>query len=122
MIVWITLAFAVLVTVITALAGRGVIPNNGLVGIRTPAIMHNDSSWRCGHRAALPVIVVTTVAVAIGAIVVIVVIVVTQDSTMDATNLAGLGLLALETVGIVAAAIRGNRHASRARDSEFQAN
>jgi len=119
MIVWITLALAILVTVITALAGRGVIPNNGLVGIRTPAIMHSDSSWRGGHRAALPVIVVTTVAVAIGAIVVIVV---TQDSTTDTTNLAGLGLLALETVGIVAAAIRGNRHASRERDSEFQAN
>ncbi|MDJ0376263.1 SdpI family protein [Cryobacterium sp. PH31-L1] len=110
MTVWIALALSLLVSLITVLASRGVIPNNGLVGIRTPAITYSDNSWRQGHAAATPVIIATTVIVVFGAILLLIV---TRDSTTDATNFAGLGLLALEVVGIVAAAIRGNKYASR---------
>lgn len=82
--VWIALALSVFVTVITALAGRGTITANGLVGIRTRATQSSDAAWRAGHRAATPVLVGLTIVTAVAAVIVLVA---THDSSSDATNM-----------------------------------
>lgn len=110
MTVWIALALALVVTAITVLAGQGKIPNNGLVGIRTRNIQFSDVTWKEGHRAAVPYIVGMTVAVVVGAVVILIA---TQDSGPEITNMAGLALLCLNVVGVVAAAIRANAVAGR---------
>ena len=105
MTVWIALALSVFVTVITALAGRGTITANGLVGIRTRATQSSDAAWRAGHRAATPVLVGLTIVTAVAAVIVLVA---TRDSSSDATNTTGLWVLALVGIGIVVAAVRAN--------------
>ena len=44
---------AVLVLIMTILCANGVLPRNRVVGLRVPALMANDESWRVGHRAAI---------------------------------------------------------------------
>jgi len=38
----------------TRAAGRGALPHNGAVGIRTRATQASDEAWRAAHEAALP--------------------------------------------------------------------
>jgi len=108
--IWIAIALAVLVTVIAALAGRGTIPNNGLVGIRTPSIQRTNETWTEAHRAATPLLIGLAIAVTIAGIIGLVT---TSGSTDDTPNFIGLGLLGLDVVVIVAAAIRANTVARR---------
>lgn len=44
---------AVLVLVVVLLAALGVVPRNRVAGIRIPAVLASDESWRAGHRAAI---------------------------------------------------------------------
>jgi hypothetical protein len=46
---------------LTWLASRGILPINPVAGIRLPSTTCTPEAWRAGHRAALPVLVVTVV-------------------------------------------------------------
>jgi uncharacterized membrane protein len=110
MIIWVAIALALLVTAITALAGRGTIPANGLIGIRTPATQQTSETWAEGHKAATPTLVaLSAVVLIVGTIGLFA----TQRSNEDATDFVGLGLLALDLVGFVVAALRANSAARR---------
>ncbi|QNE48237.1 hypothetical protein F1C58_15910 [Glaciihabitans sp. INWT7] len=66
-------AVALIVVAITIACARGTIPVNSLAGIRLRTVMINDSTWRAGHRAALPAELIgagATVVVALAALVV----------------------------------------------------
>lgn len=110
MTIWVAIALAVLVTVITVLAGRGTIPNNGLVGIRTPSVQRTNQTWAEAHRAATPLLLgLSIVVVVVGAVA----LVTTSGRTDDTANFIGLGLLGLDVIAIVAAAVRANSVARR---------
>lgn len=63
---------AVLVLVIAILCANGVLPRNRGVGLRIPALMASDESWRAGHRAAILPSAVGALASVIATIVVLV--------------------------------------------------
>jgi hypothetical protein len=49
---WVALALAVVVFVVTVLCALGVIKENGVVGIRTPATKRSLAAWTRAHRSA----------------------------------------------------------------------
>ncbi|WP_213813657.1 SdpI family protein [Glaciihabitans sp. dw_435] len=59
---------AVIVFVVVILCSNGVIRRNHVVGLRIPAVLASDDSWREGHRVA---VVPTGVGVAVSVIVVL---------------------------------------------------
>jgi hypothetical protein len=109
MIIWAAIALSILVTGITVLAGRGSIPANGLVGIRTPAVTRNDHTWAAGHRAAVPILTAVSAVVAVAGIAALVA---ARDSDHVA-EVAGLVLFGVDTCGIVVAAVRADAVARR---------
>jgi len=110
MIIWAAIALALLVTGITILAGRGTIPANGLIGIRTPAVQRTSTTWTVGHRAATPTLVtLSAVALVVGTVAFFA----TRQSTGDTADFVGLGLFAVDLIGIIAAALRANSAARR---------
>lgn len=51
-----TAVLAALLLVMTWSAAAGRLPANGIVGLRTPALLRSEEGWRAGHRAALVVL------------------------------------------------------------------
>lgn len=49
---WVLVAVGLLVAVMTILAAVGVLPPNGLIGIRTRSTKLSPQAWRRGHAAA----------------------------------------------------------------------
>lgn len=45
---------------IASASAKGSLPRNGAVGIRTKATKSSDAAWDAGHRAAVPMMRVTT--------------------------------------------------------------
>lgn len=110
MIIWLAVALALLVTIVTVLAGRGTIPANGLIGIRTPATQRTDETWTEGHKAATPLLVaLSAVVLVVGTIAFFA----TRQSTAATAGVVGLGLFGVDLVGIVVAAVRANSVAHR---------
>ena len=105
MIIWLAVALALLVTVVTVLAGRGTIPANGLIGIRTPATQRTDETWTEGHKAATPTLVTLSAVVLVVATVASVA---TRQSTAATADVVGLGLFGVDLVGIVVAGVRAH--------------
>lgn len=54
---------AVLLVLMTWAAAVGLLPANGLVGLRTPALLRSEEGWRAGHLAALRVLLPVGVVV-----------------------------------------------------------
>lgn len=125
MVVWIALTLTCVISARTILASRGTIPNNGLVGIRTRAVQKNAASWTVGHRAAVPIMLVTSGLVAIGCALTLISAAVDSASSVDpassidptsnteGSNQMGLGLIAIVLVGTVCAAVRASLAAKR---------
>lgn len=59
-----TASLALLLVGVLAGAARGLIPANGLIGLRTPALLRSEEGWRAGHRAALRIMAPAGVVVA----------------------------------------------------------
>lgn len=49
-------------------AGKGTLPRNEWVGIRTPELKASDQAWVTGHKAAAPLLTATAVPLLIGGI------------------------------------------------------
>ena len=49
-------------------AGKGTLPRNEWVGIRTPELKASDHAWMTGHKAAAPLLTATAVSPLIGGI------------------------------------------------------
>jgi len=62
---WVFTGLLLVMVVVSALAGRGVIPLNHLVGIRIPPVERSDAAWRAGHSAAVVPAVIAFVVAAI---------------------------------------------------------
>lgn len=61
---WVAAGLLLLIVVICLAAKRGSLSLNPVVGLRVPALMQDEKSWRVGHAAALtPAIVSLGVAV-----------------------------------------------------------
>ena len=106
----ISTALALVALAMTAAASRGVLPANGMLGIRTPATQRSEAAWRAGHRAALKVVVPGSVV-----IVVLGLLIVTGSSSGIASmDAQGIAVLVLVGVMVVVAAVVANRAASRA--------
>ncbi|CAD6000568.1 SdpI family protein [Agreia sp. COWG] len=50
---WVSAALLLLIVVICVVAGRGSLPLNHAIGLRVPALMRDDHSWRVGHAAGV---------------------------------------------------------------------
>ncbi|MBD8078393.1 SdpI family protein [Cellulosimicrobium arenosum] len=109
-VVWVATGLAVLVWAMTLAAARGVLPANGLAGIRTPATQRSEAAWEAAHRAALPVVSVAAVLV-VAAGVVVLLAGMPDGVTPEA---AGLTLLGAQAVAVVVAAVVADRAARRA--------
>ncbi|QIK62005.1 SdpI family protein [Leucobacter viscericola] len=110
MVIWNAMAIAVFATVITILAGHGKIPNNGVVGIRTFSIQRTDETWTEAHRAATPILLgLSIVVVIVGTIT----LVATAGSADNIAIFIGFGLLGLDIIVLIIAAIRANIVARR---------
>ena len=53
-LVWVFTGLLLLLTIVTMLAARGIIPLNMWVGIRIPSVQRSEKAWRAGHAAAVP--------------------------------------------------------------------
>ena len=98
-------AAALILVGITIGCARGQIPVNSLAGIRLRSVMMNDSTWRAGHRAALPAELIggaTTVVVALSALVV---------PSADAAQLLSIGGTVILLGSTIVAGFLANRAA-----------
>ncbi|WP_233571475.1 SdpI family protein [Cellulomonas triticagri] len=87
------IALSVLVIAMTWAGASGLLPANGFVGIRTPAILRSERAWQAAHRAALPVIApaCTLVIIAAGASII----------AAPARRLTAVGLALLGTIAVI---------------------
>ncbi|MET4702559.1 SdpI family protein [Frigoribacterium sp. UYMn621] len=98
-------ALALIIVGITIGCARGLIPVNSLAGIRLRSVMINDSTWRAGHRAAVPAELIggaATVVVALSALVV---------RSADAAQLLSIGATVILLGSTVVAGFLANRAA-----------
>ncbi len=94
---------AIFVVVLVILCARGVIPPNGAVGIRIPALLASEHGWRTGHRAAiLPTAIGAVAAVAVTLLALL------QPSIQSSGTGIVLGMVVLPLVWAV---IRANKAA-----------
>lgn len=62
---WIAAGLLLLIIVICVAASRGSLTLNNVIGLRVPALMRDEDSWRAGHAAGLvPAAVSFTIALA----------------------------------------------------------
>ncbi len=60
---WVFTGLLLVLVVVSALAARGRIRLNRLVGVRLPALMRSESAWQAGHAAAVvPAVIAFAVA------------------------------------------------------------
>lgn len=63
------MAVAVISAIVTVLPAHGVVSRNPFLGIRTRAMLRDETSWRRGHRAAIvPTSIAAAIAIALGAV------------------------------------------------------
>ncbi len=60
---WVFTGLLPVLLITCVLAARGAVPLNHWVGVRIPAVMRSDTTWRAGHAAGIvPAIVASLVA------------------------------------------------------------
>lgn len=107
-VILIAMALSVLFTSMTAAAARGLLKNNGAIGIRTRATMRNQGAWQRGHASALPVTLITSALVVVtGATILL------SDWQADSAETAGGALIGITIVGLLVAALIANRSAKQ---------
>lgn len=107
LLVVVSVAVSIVAVVICIVAQRGILPANGLVGIRTPAVMAGSGAWIAGHRAGLHVMLPAAIGELIAAALVL-----AHVPPAD-PEIVGALMLAVLVVAIVLAAIVADVRARR---------
>lgn len=102
----ITIVLATVVTAVVWSAAVGRVPANGMVGIRTQATQQSASTWRAAHRAALRIVLPSSIVIVALSVVTLVAI----PSGWNAGTM-GLALLGIYTVALIASGAVAQRAA-----------
>ncbi|MGO1436611.1 MAG: SdpI family protein [Candidatus Corynebacterium faecigallinarum] len=108
---------AVVVSSVTKAAGRGDLPRDGSVGIRTKATKLSDAAWTAGHRAAVPRARTVSLLTSAVALVIIVLGMVVDATWVMAVGIVPFGVVIIGIIPVVQTANAAAREAHAAEQA-----